>query len=76
MRNIPTAGTPAHTEPAPILAAIERRIASLELARADAAKLRDVTPAHVPAKHFYEGRVQAFDVALSELRKLAGEVQS
>ena len=47
-------------------------IALLEASRADSATQRDraIERSDFPAEQFYSGRVQAFDLALAELRDL------
>ncbi len=51
---------------------LSHTVALLEASRADSATQRDraIERSDFPAEQFYSGRVQAFDLALAELRDL------
>ena len=57
-------------------ARLANTLAFLDATRADSASQRDraIERCDFPTEQFYAGRVQAFDLALAELRDLVGEV--
>ena len=63
-----TTGKPARLTAAGLRAQLAQTIALLEASRADSVAQRDLAPDG--CRHFYVGRVQAFDLALADLRDL------
>jgi len=64
-----TTGKSARLTAAGLRAQLSQTIALLEASRADSVAQRDLAPDSY--RHFYAGRVQAFDLALADLRELA-----
>ncbi|WP_454435420.1 hypothetical protein [Thauera mechernichensis] len=63
-----TTGKPARLTAAGLRAQLAQTIALLEASRADSVAQRDLAPDSY--RDFYAGRVQAFDLALADLRDL------
>jgi len=67
-----TPASPSGKSARTICAQVAQTIALLEASRADSATQRDRSAD--ACRHFFSGRVQAFDLALAELRDLVEEV--